>query len=81
MLVWSVAVLVGQFLVFFRPSSVLSFGVPFLLCRPIGLAIWVLITSMLLGLLVGCWIRVVLISLCRWLKMGFGRSCSVHDLY
>ena len=33
-----------------------EFWVPFLLCRPIGLAIWVLITSMLLGLLVGCWI-------------------------
>ena len=25
--------------------------------------------------------RVVLLHFCRWLMMGFGRSCSVHDLY
>ena len=36
-----IAALLCQFLVFFSLSSVLSFGVPSLLCRPIGLAIWV----------------------------------------
>ena len=58
-----------------------EFGVPSLLCRPIGLAIWVLITSMLLRLLAACWIGVVLLHHCRWLRMGFGRSCSANDLY
>ena len=39
MLVWSVAVLFCLFLVSCRLSSVLNFGVPFLLCRRTGLAI------------------------------------------
>ena len=39
-----------------------EFWVPLLLCSRTGLVIWVLITSMLLGLLVGCWVKAV------WLK-------------
>ena len=51
MLVWSVAVLLCRSLDRYRLFSVLNCVVPFLPCRPIGLAIWVLITYMLPGLL------------------------------
>ena len=45
-----------------------------ILAMQADLAIWVIITSMLPGLLVGCWIVTAWLSLCLW-------SCSVHDPY
>ena len=39
-------------------------------CRRIGLSIWVLITSMLPGLLGGSWTRTAWLSLCLWSRMG-----------
>ena len=53
-----------------RLSSVPSSGVPLLLCRRTGLAICVLITSMLPGPQVGCWIVTAWLSLCLWSRMG-----------
>ena len=52
------------------PSSVLNFGEQLLLlCRHTGLVIWVLITSMLPGLVVDCWIMAVWLSLFLWSRM------------
>ena len=54
---WSVAVLLCLSLDHCRPFNVLNFGVPSLICNRTGRVTWVLTTSMLLGRLVGCWIR------------------------
>ena len=68
MLGWSAADLVCLSLDPCRLFSVLNFGMPLLLCSRSGLVIWVMITSMLPRLLVGCWIMSVWLSLCLWLK-------------
>ena len=49
MLGWGVAALLFLSLGFIRLFSVLSFGVPLLLCRLSGFVIWVLTTLMLQG--------------------------------
>ena len=70
MLAWSVAVLLCLFLGYCRLCSGQNFWAPFLLHKRTGLPIRVLITSMLPGLLVGCWVVSASQSLCLWLKMG-----------
>ena len=67
--VWNDAVLSCLFLGSCRLFSVLNSGVLLLPCRRTGLVIKVLMTLMLLGVLVVCWIMVAWLNLCLWLRM------------